>query len=416
MKTAFSLFKKILFAPFRFFGKLSTKKKVVVIIILVITAVIIFSALAKANGKPKYTLVKAEKSDITETVSETGQISLTGTTAIYSPTNGVVETVFVENGQEVAAGDELFTIISTATEQEQSQALASYLTAKNTLDTAQASMLSLQATMFSKWDTFKMLAESSTYEEDDETPKYNARALPEFHIAEKEWLAAESNYKKQQSVIGQAQAAVSSTYLLYQATQDATVKATADGTIANVSVTGGNTVKANAVTTGSTPLATIVTPTPTEVVVSLSESDVAKVVPGQEAELDVSSVHDKIYHGVVRRVDTIGTSISGVVRYNAYLEINDPDDLLRPGMTVDAEIITNKLTDTLSVPNSVVKPYQGGRAVRVVDEQQNVEYVPVLIGVKGSERTQILEGISEGQEVITALSNEQIKRPGLFGG
>ena len=66
------------------------------------------------------------------------------------------------------------------------------------------------------------------------------------------------------------------------------------------------------------------------------------------------------------------------------------------------------------VPNSAIKPYQGGRAVRVPGENGEIEYIPVKIGIRGKSNTQILSGIEKGQEVITALSNDSIKRPSLF--
>ena len=82
-------------------------------------------------------------------------------------------------------------------------------------------------------------------------------------------------------------------------------------------------------------------------------------------------------------------------------------------MSADATIITKTLEDVLSVPSSSVKPYQGGRAVRIM-KNNKIAYLPVKIGVRGKSKTEIISGISQGQEVITALSNEQIKRPGLF--
>ena len=76
------------------------------------------------------------------------------------------------------------------------------------------------------------------------------------------------------------------------------------------------------------------------------------------------------------------------------------------------KIITEKLTNVLTVPNSAVKPYKGGRAVRVVDKKskEGFKYVPVEIGLKGKDKTQILSGIKEGQEVITVVSNEKAKQ------
>ena len=47
-------------------------------------------------------------------------------------------------------------------------------------------------------------------------------------------------------------------------------------------------------------------------------------------------------------------------------------------MNSDATITTNKLEDTLSVPNSAIKPYQGGRAVRIPEGKDKVKFVPVV--------------------------------------
>lgn len=415
MSRALSGLKNLLLRPIRWFLRLSRKKKAFVVVVLIVVLFVGIGIVSGLTAKPAFTTVRAEKSDIVEIVSETGKIATNGRTDIVSPANGIVTTVLVKNGDPVIVGQELLTIKSTATEQEKSAALANYLSAQSTLETARATLFSLQSDMFEKWDTFKTLAEGDDYEEANGTPKYNQRALPEFHIAEKDWLAAEASFKKQQSVISQAQAAVSSTYLLYQATQDATVKATAAGAVANLSVAPGNTVIAKLATNAPTPLLTIASRTATEVLVSLSETDIAKVGEGQEVTIDVSAVSDHTYQGMVKRVDTIGTDVAGVIRYHVYIEVTDADEKLRPGMTVDCDIITKKLEGVLSVPNAAVKPYQGGRAVRVLDgKTKGVKYVPVEVGVKGVEKTQIISGIDEGQEVITSLSNEQLRRPGLF--
>jgi HlyD family secretion protein len=163
------------------------------------------------------------------------------------------------------------------------------------------------------------------------------------------------------------------------------------------------------------PVLTITTPGAIEVVVPLNETDSIKAAAGQEAVIDVSAIDGTPYHGIVKRVDTIGTEVSGVVRYNVYIELQETDNRIRSGMNVDAKIVTKKLTDVLSVPNAAVKPYQGGRAVRTVGSKGELIYIPVQIGIKGTERTQIISGISEGTEVVTALSNDQLKRRSLFG-
>lgn len=417
MKSLVQRFKFIGQKPWNRFKKFSLKKKIITVIIFLICGAVGIQIITTLTKKPGYTLTKAERKNITEIVTETGSVNAGGIALVYSPTNGVIENVYISNGDEVKEGQELFTVTSSATEQEAQAAYASYLTAKSSLDAAQANLYALQSTMFDAWDVYKNLAENDTYENSDGTPKNDSRTLPEFHIAQKDWLAAEAKYKNQQSVISQAQAAAASTWLLYQATQNATVKAPASGIASNLSVTNGSTVSINSVTTPTTPVLSVVNPGTTEVSVGLVETDVSKVKPGQKTKIEISAIKDRTYKGIVKRVDMVGTSDQGVIRYNAYIEVTNPDEKIRPGMTADVEITTNELKNVLSVPNSAVKPYQGGRAVRILGKNKKIEYVPVKIGIKGNKDTQILEGITEGQEIISSLSNEQIKRSGgFFGG
>ncbi|MDO8270183.1 MAG: HlyD family efflux transporter periplasmic adaptor subunit, partial [Candidatus Levybacteria bacterium] len=227
-------------------------------------------------------------------------------------------------------------------------------------------------------------------------------------------------YKDQQTAIAQAQALTSSTWSLYQATQDSTVTSPVSGTITNLSVTKGSTVAIKTISlTGSptTPALIITSDYKNEISLALSETDVTKVRPGQQAVVKVNAVADKKYQGIVDRVDSVGTNNQGVVTYNTYISLLNGNDMVRQGMTVDVDITTKEIKNVLSVSNSAVKPYKGGRAVRIPDAKakEKFKYLPVVTGVKGSGRTQIIKGIMEGQEVISTLSNEKIKRPGLFG-
>lgn len=414
IKSIGNKFKSKLFAVWNRFKGLSRKKKLVVIIAIFVLLIIASSLISKATKNPGYSLATAKMGSVSELVSESGNISTSNRADIYSPTNGIVTSVKVKNGDPVAKNQILFEVESTATEQEKKAAEASYLAAVSALNQAVATRDSLQSTMFSYWQTFKETAESSAYENSDGSPRYDERSKADFHIAQDNWTAAEKNYQNAETAIAQAQASVTSTKLLFDATKDAKVKATVDGVVENVSVSEGSGVTINQILSPVKPVMTVVGRASTEVSINLSESDVAKVEPGQEADLDVSAVDGKKYKGQVVRVDSVGTDENGVIRYTSYIKILDPDTKLRQGMSVDADIMTKHLDNVLLVPNSSVKPYQGGKAVRVVGKNKEIEYIPVKIGIKGSENTQILEGIEEGQEVVTALSNESIKRPGLF--
>lgn len=409
-----------LFGFWNYFKTSSLKRKAVIIIGLILAWIIISTIVGQLTKKPPYTTTAVEKTDITESVSETGSIIASGTTEVFSPSDGVVTETYISNGETVFDGQELFIVKSSASEQQAQAAYSNYLTALASLNTEQAQANSLRAAMYSAWDEYRDLATNGTYQNGDQSPNTSNREAAEFQIAQDQWLAAEKQYKDQQTAIAQAQAQVSSTYLLYQATQDATVKAPVAGVVSNLSITSGSPVKASvqSLTTTVEPVLIITDGSPVkEVSIELSESDIAKVKPNQNAVIDVNAVSNKKYDAKVVRVDEIGTDKQGVMIYKAFIAITSPDGDLRSGMNADVEIITKKISNVLSVPNSAVKPYQGGRGVRVPDKnsKEGYKYVPVTVGIRGEDRTEIIKGLTEGQEVITSLSNEQLQRPGLFG-
>lgn len=415
--------KNLLMLPskaWNYFLKATLKKKIIVVALFIIGAIIASNIINNITKPPPYTTARVERADIKEAVSETGSIVASGTNEVFSPTNGVVTEVYVANKDTVTEGQELFKVTSSATEQQANAAYSNYLTAQSTLNAAQSGANTLRATMYDEWDSFRNLATNGTYENGDDTPNEQNRTAAEFQIAKDQWLAAERKYKDQQTVIAQGQAQVSSTWLLYQATQNAIVKASANGVVSNLSIKAGSPVKATtqSITDVLSPVLIISSGTLVdEVLIELSETDIAKIKPGQKAEIDVNAVSNKKYTGKVTRADEIGTDSQGVITYKVYITIENADIALRSGMNVDAEIITKEIKDVLTVPNSAIKPYQGGKAVRVPDKKakEGIKFLPVIVGVRGEEKTEIIKGLSADQEIITTLSNEQLKRPGLFG-
>jgi len=420
MQKKLFIIKEIISLPLGWFLHLSLKRKVLAVVVGIIGISIIVQVITALTKPAPYTIGKAQKSNITEIVTESGNIVAMGKTDVYSPTTGIITEVFVENGTQVKKGDKLFIAKSSATYQEGQAAYANYLSAVATLNAAQSTANTLRAGMYTEWKTFRDLATNSTYEKGDDSPDLENRKAAEFQISQDEWLAAEKKYKDQNTAIAQAQALTASAWNLYQSTQDATVTAPIDGTITNLSITRGSSIGIKSVSltgSASTPALVITTSGTDEVQLSLSETDITKVEPGQKAKISVNAVSDKIYDGTVSRVDTIGTDNQGVVIYNVYAKFENSDSKIRQGMTVDVDIITSEMRDVLSVPNASIKPYQGGKAVRIPDNstKEKFKYVPVIVGVRGDEKTQILKGLTDGQEVITTVANENVKRPGLFG-
>jgi HlyD family secretion protein len=404
----------------RWFRKTRTRNKIIIIIAVLLVGFFTYNQIKSSNAQPQYLTQAVKKANVTQIVSETGNVGSTNKTDIYSPANGIIEEIYVKNNDEVEIGQDLFKVKSTATEQEKAQTQATYLAAKNTLDTANSSLYSLQSTMFSKWDTYKTLAEGDYYENSDGSPKSEERTSAQFHIAEEDWLAAEGNYKKQQAVISQAQASLTSASLLYQATLDVVVKATTQGVVANSLISLGDTVSAKVTGTSISPVIVIISEeSTTNIKVSLNEVDIPKVKEGQDVETTLDAFPGKTFKGTVKSIDTVGTDTSGVITYDVLIKINNPDPGIRPSMTANVDIQVAEAKNVLTVPNGAIKPYQGKKAVQIIDPQtKTAKYIPVEVGIKGPERTQIIRGINEGTQVITGTKNSAVKTSssGSLGG
>jgi multidrug efflux pump subunit AcrA (membrane-fusion protein) len=186
------------------FTSLSWRKKILSIAVVLIVLIIALGQISSLTAPPSYTSQKVEKSNITEVVTESGNISLNGKINVYSPTEGVVTEVLVKNGDYVEEGDILFKAESSATEQESQQAYSTYLSAVSTLNAAQSTADTLRAGMYTQWKSFTDIATNSTYEKGDDTPNVENRQAAEFQIAQDTWKAAEKKFKDQETAISQA--------------------------------------------------------------------------------------------------------------------------------------------------------------------------------------------------------------------
>ena len=405
---------------FTWFANTTWKKKAIVIVGIIILSVLIGKRfLSKDNGE--YVIDTVQKRAVAEVVSESGNVSTKGITDIRSPTNGVIEGVYVENGDIVGIDQELFKVVSTATEDEKATAYANLLTAKSSLKTAEQTKMTFEVTLEQKREAV-LDARTDVHERNDrlikntENPdtgeKYKqaeidsiesalTSAIYDFNTAEKKYVEADIT-------IGAEEASLSTYSLQYESTKSRVTKSPTIGTISNLSVSEGDSVDVETLTFIPEPVLTIANFSSNSVVLDANESDILKLAVGQKAVVDPDAI-DKTYTAVVTRIDDIGTTAGsgGVVHYKVYLDIEDVDGKLKSGMTVDVDIATREETNTLSVPNEAVKPYQGGRAIRILDSKGEIEFKPVEIGLKGKKYTQILSGVSDGEEIIVSLSKKE---------
>ncbi len=391
------------------FPRIRSKKGAVLIVILIIIAggASFWYVSRPSTRTPQFQKAQVKRGVITASVNASGQVTSSNNASVNTLATGTVIKIYASNGQNVKSGDPIALLeLDLESKQRYAQAVSSYQSAQNAVASAETRALTLQATMFQKWDTFKELAESNTYTNGDGTYNYANRGLPEFHIPEKEWLASEAEYKNQEQVIKQTKQALSSAWFSLQQSSP-TVYAPISGTVSGLSLQVGSVLSSSGASNSSDltarKIASVVTDVAPMMSVNLTEIDVLQVSVGDKARLTFDALGEKQFPGTVVSIDTIGSTSSGVTSYPTLLTLDAESITILPNMSVTAEIITDEKKNVLIIPSSALQEKEGKSFVRVM-QKGKIAHVPVTIGISSGEKTEIVSGINEGDVIITGSS------------
>ena len=159
-----------------------------------------------------------------------------------------------------------------------------------------------------------------------------------------------------------------------------------------------------------------------QIMAKIDETDIGNIKVGQDATFTVDTYTNRTFTAHVSKIsqtdtsntwDTNGTSTSSsssssssasVIYYYVTLDVDDPDDVLRLGMTARVEINTAENEDALVVPIAALKTNDNGSYVLRVNASGQTEQVPVTTGIYSDEYVEILSGLSEGDRVSVSYN------------
>ncbi len=135
----------------------------------------------------------------------------------------------------------------------------------------------------------------------------------------------------------------------------------------------------------------------------VDEADIAHVYLGQPARIKVESFRDRTFLGHVTKIAPMGVEKDNVTTFEVRVSINNPGGELKANMTANAEIILDEHKNVLWVPeNAVMYDSQKGASVEIPDKKQKEgkRKVPVTVGLSDGSKTEILNGLKEGDQVV----------------
>ena len=139
-----------------------------------------------------------------------------------------------------------------------------------------------------------------------------------------------------------------------------------------------------------------------EMVISVDELNISALEVGQPVVITADAVNGQSYEGKVTRVSVAGNTSGGTTTYPVTIRI-DQTEGLRPGMNANAEIVTAKSSQTLTVPKAAI--VRGNYVLVTTDSPsaanadesmtapEGYVYVPVKTGVSSDDYTEILSGL-----------------------
>ena len=88
---------------------------------------------------------------------------------------------------------------------------------------------------------------------------------------------------------------------------------------------------------------------------AVAEADVGRLSEGMKATFSVDAFTGKTFGGTVRQVRNAPTTTQGVVTYDAVIDVDNKDHLLRPGMTANVTFVLEQVADAIKVPNAALR-------------------------------------------------------------
>lgn len=147
-----------------------------------------------------------------------------------------------------------------------------------------------------------------------------------------------------------------------------------------------------------------------EIDVDIPESDITKIEINDQSNITLDAFSDAdIFSGIVTTINPAQTEIQEVIYYKVTVVFKDEQpsaviklkDKIKPGMTANITIQTEKIENVLFIPFRAVKEKPGKTFVQIL-ENNNPKEVAVVLGLRGDEGlVEVISGLMEGQKVIT---------------
>ena len=379
---------------------------------------------------PEYQAALITRGEIMQLVTATGQLNPVKNVTVGSQISGIIQNLFVDFNSQVKAG-QVIAQLDPATYK------ANVASAEGDVANARANLELTQVDFRRAEELFKsQLISKSDYD----------KATASLHQAEAQVKMKEASLQRAQVDLSRC-----------------TIYAPVDGIVISRAVDVGQTVAASL----SAPELFVIANdlTKMQIDANVAEADVGGVEVGQPVEFTVDAFPFRTFRGQVVQVRNAPLTVQNVVTYDTVVEVNNDDLKLKPGMTANVSIIIARRADVARIPNAALRfrppdgavpagetnavtgtrPSEGrggGRGAErggkprgerqttrtvyllpggtntLTQGKVELKAVPVKLGISDGIYTEALEGVNEGDTIVTGSTMPSSGQPATnpFGG
>jgi HlyD family secretion protein len=433
-------------------GRMKTWKKISLGILglLVILSVAWFLRYQATKDTVVVQTGKSQRQDLVAIVSASGEIKPKTYVNIGANAFGKITHLYVKEGDRVKKGQLLAQLENVQPQADVAATKASLEAAETDALAAEAGLNTAKADLNrAKADVEKMRLDWSRAEG---LYKDALISKAEYESRKATWEASEAGLAQAQARVAQAKAQLDSSNrrtAQTQATlthasdvlQKTTYETPFDGMITNLPVREGETVVIGIQNSPGSTLMTIADMSVITAEVKVDETDIVNVQMGQPAEVAIDAIPRKTFRAVVTEIGNNAivrssgvstsqqTSASQEAKdFKVVVTLQDPPADLRPGLSATAKITTATRANVLTIPiqalairsNAELVPVNASKdAVQAAAPPQKdaskgketqgvfvvrsgkVEFVPVETGIAGTTDIEVLNGLKEGDEIVT---------------
>ncbi|MEL7334148.1 MAG: efflux RND transporter periplasmic adaptor subunit [Cyanobacteria bacterium J06560_2] len=412
-------------------------------------------ALSIRGRTPDYDLdaltVLVSESEITVRISASGTVAPIRTVNLSPKSAGIVQALFVEQGDRVTKGQLIARMDSAQLNAQRVQNEASVAEARAQLQDAingpsrtdigqaEASVAAAQAQLqdararLTLWqderDRSQRLFDQGAISRSDLDRTLNesrtASAGVDQAIAridEAEQRLADQQDGNDTETIAQAEARLRRAQGQLQAVEvqldDTQVRAPFDGIVTQRFASEGAFVTPTATAsdvTSATSTAIVAIASGLEVIAEVSEADISSISVGQPVEIEADSFRGETFEGTVRLIAPEAIERQNVTVFQIRVQLLTGIDRLRSNMNTDVAFLGDELAGALVVPAVSIITQGEETGVLVPDDDGEVQFEPVTLGVSVGNRIQVTEGLEEGDRVFIDLPPGQSLENLTFG-